>query len=277
MDQRQWLSVESFGYARNDANAALLWLLGEANSSPLPPSEPGLLVRRGSVMSTHPALACVSERRSETHLLWVAMFDVPLEIVEFRWATFALTAKDWPCVVLPHPGVAPPPDHRAVDLSYRLTSRRAHRYLVAVAAGVAVATGSAEIAVAASTDTTPACSAATTGTSTTGSDPAATTGTPGSAPSGGASGGGTCCGTPGSAPSGGASAEASQATATSTVAAPASASSTSTSSISAITCTSGPGSKDTRVTGPLKHRHKAPIGTAINVVRSKSSPSCHHT
>ena len=146
-----WLSPEQFQYAPVARGRAAVRLVGSLSDGDIRQiAGPSLVVRARLERTSHPAIASVVEERADSGLLWVVSFDLPLEIVQARRAVFTLSAVGRLPVALPSPLLDLSTDLvlQGVDASL-ITARRARRYLLAVGAGVAVATSGATASVAA--------------------------------------------------------------------------------------------------------------------------------
>ncbi len=138
-----WCSLVGLDYAPVDSARAVLRLRGVLDV-PMP-SDPTLIVRRRPLATRHRVLGCAIEEPSESGLLWLVTFAVPLEIVECRRARFALSAGGLPALDLPSPRLDPEWAPAGLP-ARRFTVSRARRCLVVLGAGLAVAIGSGAFA-----------------------------------------------------------------------------------------------------------------------------------
>src|SRR5579862_2972572 len=172
-----WLWPERFEYepVRRDRAALSLtaWVAEESQGL-----YPRLVVRQLLTRSVHRHVGSLLEERSESGLLWVIRFEVPLEIVEGPRSIFTLSAPGRTPVPLPTPQLDP---SLAAALAgpgeWLFTAARARRCLAAISAGVAVASSSGVLAASATADTAPTTTATT---STATAATSTTTTTPGS-------------------------------------------------------------------------------------------------
>ena len=110
----------------------------------MPPTGAKLIVDNRQLKRVHPASGCAIRAHRANGLLWRASFAVPLDVVEYPEALFTLTADDRVAVALPAP--------EAVRLNVSdatgtrlLGGARIRRHVVAIAAGLAIATASASV------------------------------------------------------------------------------------------------------------------------------------
>ncbi len=172
-----WLSPERFEYVPIRRDRAALNLSAHLAEEAAEVLYPRLVVRQLLTRTVHRHVGSVLEERTESGLLWVIRFEVPLQIVEGPRSVFTLSAPGRPPVPLPTPSLDPSVAAALAESSEgRLIKARARRCLVAISAGVAVATSSGVMATSAAADTAPT----TTTTATTATPPSAPTTTPAS-------------------------------------------------------------------------------------------------
>ena len=263
---RPWASVERFDYTKSSDTAAAVRLAAALAPGIDIPWNPTLVARRGGVESRYSALSCAVEERSETGLLWLVSFDLPLRVVECRRTALALNTIDRPTLALPSAELDL--SGAVVDLGTRqFTVGQARRYLLAVGTGLAVAVGSGAAAGVATADTT----SATTPTASTG-----TTGTTG--PTGPTGPSGTTAPAPADPTTPVTSAPATSTTQSTppVTSAPAAAPATapSASPVTSSTKRTTTVIKDVHSNAPTATKHKASLGTAVKISRPKTAASC---
>jgi hypothetical protein len=183
------LEPERFEYAPIDERWALMKLVGRIGAEGLPDGTQ-LILRRGRLLTSYPMAeshmigsAEGRMRRSDSGLLLVASFDVPLEAVSYPDAAFEVTACSSTRVALPAP-------RRQLTVAEygALDARRGGRQrLTAIAAAVAMSTACGSVVGIAAADSpagsdTPVTTTVTTGTTDTATTPAPDTTTAASTP-----------------------------------------------------------------------------------------------
>jgi murein DD-endopeptidase MepM/ murein hydrolase activator NlpD len=109
--QEPWLKLEQFVYAPRDQRSAGLRLLGRVDARLKAPADVTLLINRGYMMTArHPhAVGAIDSppgkrlRRASNPTLWRAIFELPLEVIEYPGALFALAAAGQVALALPVP------------------------------------------------------------------------------------------------------------------------------------------------------------------------------
>lgn len=154
---RPWLRPASFEYAITRGDQAALRLVAEVEERIADVSDPVLIVRQLVSRTVHRPTMSLIEERAKNGLFWTIHFELPLEILEGDQAMFALSTLGRLPVALP----APVLNSALATLLGSLPAgrpriARTRRCLVAVGAGVAVATSTGALASAAAADTAPA-------------------------------------------------------------------------------------------------------------------------
>jgi soluble lytic murein transglycosylase-like protein len=142
-----WLRVEHWQYVRLGERLAVLRLMARLGAERRPPTGAELLVEHGQITATYPARGDEVDRPRRPRLLggevlWRAYFALPLDIVEYPYARFELTAPGRAAIALPAPDLRV---LSAQDLARHrdnpLPPRPVRRRLVVVAATTLAITG----------------------------------------------------------------------------------------------------------------------------------------
>jgi hypothetical protein len=139
-----WLKVERFEYERLEDRSALVQLLANLDVQLGAPAGAMLIVENGALRSAHMASCCDTFNRRRKGLLWRASFSVALDVVEYPEALFKLAAHDRVAIALPTPKLGRI-DVRDATRTRLLGGARIRRHVVAIAAGLAIATASGSV------------------------------------------------------------------------------------------------------------------------------------
>ena len=140
-----WMAVEQFEYERRRHHSAKLQLLATVDRELGVPADSRLVVEKDTFRHAYaPSASRIAPPRvnarvidSPSALLWQVEFTVSLEVVEYPEALFSMVAGDRAPIALPAPHLLFADASRA-----RLRGARVRQHLVALAAGLAVATSS---------------------------------------------------------------------------------------------------------------------------------------
>ncbi|MFL5863974.1 MAG: lytic transglycosylase domain-containing protein, partial [Solirubrobacteraceae bacterium] len=158
-DLQLWLAIEQFISTPLDHDSALLRLLGRLDPERQPPETPALVVRRGNLETRYGGRAgtvadpkrLLRRRSPQRPALWLAAFEVPLEVVTYPDALFTLSADGHAAIALPVPCLSKPPARAQGHRSSLV--KHARRQGVALLAGFAAATAVSAGAIASASTT----------------------------------------------------------------------------------------------------------------------------